>query len=354
MPFHNVDQLQLAAAGRWADILIAAGIPAKVLDGRNHPCPKCGGRDRFAAFRDCNERGAVHCRHCFTHGSAIPPCDGIATIRWWLNLSFLDALSFLSDVLRIHPNHTGNMTPNVLARREPSDAFKASLAMTQEMIKQHTEFARDAYRRFESSSRNRLARCAMVSEQSLISLRVGITSDRNASTWPMRNERGQVIGVRIVALPWIDRSSGKWSRRGSQNGIFNSAETPRADTRLFITEGASDTAAAISLGLWAIGRSSCNTSTFFVDRFIHLRQPSRLTLIADNDAPGINGATRLAKSLCENLPESLRSVEVIAPPNPGSDLRSWIADGADEAAIRNAGPIRSKTSVKQTVFEFEV
>ena len=354
MPYYNIDQLRQIAAGRWSDVLIAAGIPAKVLDGRNHPCPKCGGRDRFAAFRDCNERGAVHCRHCFTRGSCVPPSDGIATIRWWLNLSFSDALSFLSDFLQVHSNQSRNAPSRFVSHPSSPATLPGNVLASTEWIRAHTQFARVAYRRLDTSARNRLADCINASQESLISLRVGITSDRQSSTWPMRNEIGDVIGVRIAALPWIAGGTKKWSRRNSQNGIFASRESASEDRRLFVTEGASDTAAAITLGLWSIGRSSCNTATFFVDRFIHLSRPTRLTLVADNDAPGINGATRLAKSLCERLPKSLRSVEVIVPPNPSSDLRSWISDGADETEIQNAKPILSKTAARQTEFEFEL
>jgi hypothetical protein len=50
-----------AAAGRWLEILTAAGIPAAALDGKGHPCPRCGGSDRFAAHKDIAQRGAVIC-----------------------------------------------------------------------------------------------------------------------------------------------------------------------------------------------------------------------------------------------------------------------------------------------------
>ena len=78
---HAVEELKSLAAGRWFDILIAAGIDADKLDGRGHACPKCGGRDRFAAFPNINGRGAVHCRHCFTRGTDPSPGDGIATLQ---------------------------------------------------------------------------------------------------------------------------------------------------------------------------------------------------------------------------------------------------------------------------------
>ena len=45
-PPADVDELKRAAAGRWPEIVPALTIiPAEVLDGRHHPCPKCA-RDR--------------------------------------------------------------------------------------------------------------------------------------------------------------------------------------------------------------------------------------------------------------------------------------------------------------------
>ncbi|WP_259634736.1 primase-helicase zinc-binding domain-containing protein [Stieleria sedimenti] len=368
MPFYNLDELRRAAAGRWAQILESAGLPAQLLDGRNRPCPKCGGHDRFAAFPDLQQRGAVHCRHCFTRGCAISPSDGIATLRWWLDCSFAESLSFLADAVGVAPER-GDLSPSLPgggSRARPFAAQNASpctspfrTELPQDVIDAHTQFARDAYRRIDPETRRRLAEQLSASEDALRALRVGLTADGRGSTWPMRSEAHTVIGVRISGLPWTDQRRAKWSRRGSQSGIFVARRratntTSNADsTTLYITEGASDTAAAIGLGLWVIGRASCSASTFFVDRYIHRHQPSRLTIIADNDEAGKSGAKRLAKSLCQALPQSLSAVDVIVPPVPANDFRAWVAattttpiDLADATKLATFAPL------KQTTFEF--
>ena len=44
----DVEALKGQAAGRWREMLSTlGGVSADVLDGKNHPCPKCGGTDRF-------------------------------------------------------------------------------------------------------------------------------------------------------------------------------------------------------------------------------------------------------------------------------------------------------------------
>jgi hypothetical protein len=351
MPFFDIDFLRLSASGRWSEILTAAGIPARVLDGRHHPCPRCGGRDRFSVFADFHQRGAVHCRKCFTRGCGVAPSDGIATLRWWSDLSFLESLSFLADTLGLPTGATVGMPALPATPRAPRLAA-ANPRMIRQDIDGHTDDARQAYRRMDDATRRRLARRLFVSTNSLISLRVGLTADGRCSTWPMRDEHGDVIGVRISSLPWANAPAAKWSRPGSQSGIF----LPRLETAdrstLYVTEGASDTAAALSLGLWAIGRASCSASSFFIDQFIHQHPPSRVVIVADNDSAGRDGANRLAKSLCQTPSQSRSPIEVITPPEPAMDLRAWVASGAKRIQIDGAETIAIHRRAIQTTFDF--
>ena len=44
----DAEVLKRQAAGRWPAILSSLGGAAlEILDGKNHPCPMCGGDDRF-------------------------------------------------------------------------------------------------------------------------------------------------------------------------------------------------------------------------------------------------------------------------------------------------------------------
>jgi putative DNA primase/helicase len=54
------------ARGRWRGVLAELGIGAKFLEGKNCPCPICGGKDRFR-FADYNGDGVWICNHCGTH-----------------------------------------------------------------------------------------------------------------------------------------------------------------------------------------------------------------------------------------------------------------------------------------------
>lgn len=65
--------------GRWPNILSALGTPSPVLNTRkHHPCPWCGGKDRFR-FTDKDNTGAFFCGQCGRH-SAI---DYIMKLNGW-------------------------------------------------------------------------------------------------------------------------------------------------------------------------------------------------------------------------------------------------------------------------------
>lgn len=112
--------IKAAAAGRWLEILPAAGIPAELLDGKGHPCPRCGGTDRFAAFNDVAERGAVICRRCFSEGGG----DGLATVAWIRGVDFPAALRWLGEYLRLdgpRPSVEGNGRRRIVATYDYRD-----------------------------------------------------------------------------------------------------------------------------------------------------------------------------------------------------------------------------------------
>ena len=100
MDFTTSSEVKQAACGRWREILQTAGISAKLLDGKGHPCPKCGGDDRFAAQKDVAERGAVICRKCFFKDNG----DGIAAVQWCQGRTFPEALRWIADYLGVKPN----------------------------------------------------------------------------------------------------------------------------------------------------------------------------------------------------------------------------------------------------------
>lgn len=110
-PTEPVESVKMEARGRWKEILTAAGLPAKCLTGRNGPCPKCGGNDRFAAFKDMDETGGVNCRKCHHERNG----DGIATVQWWRDCSFQEAVAFVTERLGRSPSRVkSNGKPRIV------------------------------------------------------------------------------------------------------------------------------------------------------------------------------------------------------------------------------------------------
>lgn len=60
---HSRTPLKDRAEGRWREILPAFGLDSRHLDGKHHPCPKCGGRDRWR-FDDLQGQGTSICGQC--------------------------------------------------------------------------------------------------------------------------------------------------------------------------------------------------------------------------------------------------------------------------------------------------
>jgi len=94
------------ATGRWVDVLTSVGrIPRDVLDGRHHPCPRCGGRDRFRLFDE--DAGAVLCNKCFSSANG----DGLSAVQWALGVDFQEALRQVADFLGVLPTDKSTAKP---------------------------------------------------------------------------------------------------------------------------------------------------------------------------------------------------------------------------------------------------
>lgn len=131
--------------------------------------------------------------------------------------------------------------------------------------------------------------------------------------FPMRSGTNVYVGIRIRKM-----SGEKWAERGSRSGLF----IPQTDPlpMVLITEGPTDTAAAISLGYFAIGRPNCCGGIDHLKeaiRYFHIR---RAVIVSDLDGPGLRGATTLAEHL--PIPTAIICC-------PAKDLRQAVANGMD-------------------------
>lgn len=185
----------------------------------------------------------------------------------------------------------------------------------------------------QNTSRDKLDALAIslcVSLESLDDLGVAHAPEHNAFAFPMRNERGDICGIRLR-----NDQGDKWAVRGSKAGVFfsQSALMRLSTNRIFIVEGATDTAAALSIGIFAIGRHACIGQEEIIVAILDQLGPTECVVVFDNDERTENGKTRRpgvdgAEKLCAML--SVRTARFIPP---GKDLRELIASGATKPLI---------------------
>ena len=328
-PIVTVADLLGMARGRWPEILADAGMPAEALaDRRGRPCPRCGGRDRFAPLKDFAERGAVMCRHCFNRGTEPRPGDGVASLRWWLGATAAEAAQWLASWLGVGPG-------DAKASRRP---IERRLSIPEPEPIRDDRFAEMADRWFREMRPAWLRRAADLlglPAEPLVRLRAGWAEPHRATSWPMSDAAGRVIGVRLRC----PETAKKWAVTGSRAGLFIPAGLACDGRRLFVAEGPTDTAALVSIDLPAVGVPSAGGAADLLARFVRERGPFDVALVADADGPGRGGAERLAEAL---LP--IVGVRLIEPPAGVKDCRAWVSAGASRAdlmAAADVAPVRS-------------
>jgi hypothetical protein len=139
-----------------------------------------------------------------------------------------------------------------------------------------------------------------------------------AWAFPMRDGYGNVVGIRLR------NQHGKFAVRGSRQGIFLMDRV--AQETLFVCEGPTDTAAAVQLGLFAVGRPNCCCGGSEIRIFARRHECQRVVMISDNDKPGLDGARKVGAEL--KLPFA-----IYVP--PAKDLREFVQLGGTREMIEN-------------------
>jgi hypothetical protein len=164
-----------------------------------------------------------------------------------------------------------------------------------------------------------------VNMDALDRLQPGYDRFNRAVGFPMRDAGGRIIGIRLR-----NSKGDKWAVSGSKDGLFFDPSLALGETReLAICEGPTDTAAAYTLGLPAVGRSSCGTGLELLKALCVRLKVQLVTIVSDSDSPkykpdgslwrpGIEGAMTLGNKLG-------RLHRVVVPPK--KDLREWVGFG---------------------------
>jgi DNA primase len=179
----------------------------------------------------------------------------------------------------------------------------------------------DCGRIMTDASRELLAQSLGVHSEALRRLRVGWCQKRCAYTWPMQDGNGNIIGIRLR-----DPNTGaKRSVHGSAAGLFYDPGLANIESgaRVWIAEGASDTAALLSIGIDAVGIPSAKSGDDLLLELCRRILPGEIVIMADGDSAGIESARLLRSELV-----IVAGVRIIQPPNGIKDAREWINRGA--------------------------
>lgn len=115
-------EVKRAASGRWAELLVASGLAPEVLNGRHHPCPGCGGADRFR-FIDREQDGFFICNGAGDRTAG----DGFRLLEHVHGMTPGDALRFVADYLGLSGREISQADRNAYRNRRILEALAHEL-----------------------------------------------------------------------------------------------------------------------------------------------------------------------------------------------------------------------------------
>jgi hypothetical protein len=151
-------------------------------------------------------------------------------------------------------------------------------------------------------------------------------SSLNAWAFPMKDASEKIIGIRLR-----NNQGDKWAVKGSKAGLFlptNYYYIP--DGVCYLVEGPTDLAAAMTIGLRAIGRPACLGQEQFILQWLSRNHIERLVIVTDNDEPGLRGAEKLQGMLsissCVWIPPTKDIREFVNLGGNYDDMKSLVKD----------------------------
>lgn len=334
------EQVRTASAGRWPEILSAVGgIPIEILDGKHHPCCKCGGTDRFRTFTD--DSGGVICNQCFNKNNS----DGFATIMWMLGCTFPEAVEKIADYLGVKSNRKKSAKSDPAAHPAKDLEFMpwsspmakyfvvAKPGVTEEsLLAQGCQMAR--YKRSHT-----VIVWPIIGNTLDVEKPVGyVIMDYKARPLPKYDRSGNIVGQTDKKITY-----------GSKPGLVGVHGIERLKTdglvdAVWKAEGITDAAA-----LWsAIPENLRDRHVVITNANGASETPKwpadflsnfNTNLLHDCDIPGQAGAKEWGKFIASKIAEGKTVRNVVLPYDiegkKGKDIRDWLTEGNSYADLLN-------------------
>ncbi len=285
---HDAATIKQNASKHWPELLAAiGGVSADLLDGNHHPCPKCGGTDRFRLIDP--DAGALFCNQCFSEKNG----DGFAAVQWLLDCDFPTAVEKVADYLGAG-SVSGNGQASQPVKAEPTSYPTAHDALA-------------------SLERQR---------------------GKRAGVWTYHNADGEPVGLvarwdlpdgKKTFLPISSNGSG-WTVTGmpEPRPLYRLPELAKAE-RVFVCEGERATDAVRSLDL--VATTSVNGSQSPGKSDWSILAGKEVTILPDNDADGEKYARKVTAILTKLKPvTTIKLVRLPGLPAKG-DAVDWLERG---------------------------
>jgi hypothetical protein len=165
-----------------------------------------------------------------------------------------------------------------------------------------------------------LARNLGVTYSSLEMIGAVWSEDYRAWAFPMRGGDGEYSGIRLRS-----DSGKKWAVLGSKEGVFYAFGFPNSG-QLFVVEGPTDTAAAMTIGLNCVGRPGCYGGVEEIRIIVRNEKYRSVVIVADSDDVGRRGAKLLHDAL---------SVHRVLLTLPCKDMRQFVQSGGTKTLLNS-------------------
>jgi len=191
-----------------------------------------------------------------------------------------------------------------------------------------SKLAASLVRELTPSRLNSLAASLGLTADSLTRLHVGWCGWQHSYSFPMRDSKGAIVGIRLRKPAGF-----KYCIRGSRSALF--IPTGIESATLCIAEGPTDCAALLDMGLAAVGRPSCTGGISLLLKLVRRLRSRNVVIVADGDEPGRAGA----KTLADELSWLTVELRIVTPPPGIKDAREWKQQGATAADVLSAPAI---------------
>lgn len=304
----STDEIKRLMVGRWEEAIPdITGIGSEFLTGRNGPCPKCDGNDRWRVYGDFNETGGAICNQCGQGQTGGGMADGFAVTMWFLGCDFKEAVRLVSEWLEKHggPSYSAPKAKPKVKQRPPKEfqTKEAAIAKAREWASRDKkvedvgepvkvyEFGPDGDGRIE------------------LEARFEFLED----------------GKRQKTLRPISRIGDKWRVKALDvpRPLYRLQElTENPGVLVVVCEGPKATDAAVKLGY--IATTSPGGSSNAKNADWSPLASRKVIILPDCDKPGEKYARQVASILCKLTPPA--SVKIVELPGlrKGEDLFEWL------------------------------